>query len=146
MPTFLGPPFPPTFNGWPPRMSPEDFEIWQRWRPAALQRAENLYFDVGLGLPDQLPRTDDVPQLEGWIKNNQKRADVIIEGAEIWLVELRFNASPNAIGRLIVYQRLLLEDYPFDRRKPLISHLVTNRRDPDVAASAAALGIVYVVA
>lgn len=113
-------------------MSQEDFLIWQVWYPNVRPNAERLFFDVGLGLPDELPQTEDANQLMGWIRNTQKRADVIIERSkDVYLVELRYNATLNAIGRLQGYQLLLQDDNPFS--KPIIPILVTNRHDSEVA-------------
>ena len=126
-------------------MSPEDLEIWRRWWPTVQPGAQALYFDVGLGIPDELPETEDPHQLAGWIRNIQKRADVIVERKEeVWVVELRFNAQSSAIGRLKTYQQLLLADNPFARA--VVPYLVTNKPDSEVAAVAAQLGIEYRVA
>lgn len=126
-------------------MSPEDFEIWRRWWPTVQRGALNLYFDVGLGLPDTLPETEDSAQLAGWIRNTQKRADAVIERApEVWLIELRFNAQSSAIGRLLTYQQLLIDDNPF--QKTVRPYLITNTFDSEVRRIAEALGITYLVA
>jgi len=126
-------------------MSPEDLTIWRRWWPTVTQDAAALYFDVGLGLPDELPDTDDSAQLAGWIRNIQKRADVLIEKSkEVWLIELRFNAQSSAIGRLKLYERLLTDDNPF--AKPIRLYLVTNKFDSEVRAVAESLNINYQVA
>lgn len=126
-------------------MSPEDLEIWRRWWPSVERGAIALYFDIGLGLPDELPETEDSAALAGWIRNTQKRADVIIERAdEVWLVELRFNAQSSAIGRLLTYQQLLIDDNPF--KKPIRPYLVTNKFDSEVRRIAEALGLQYVTA
>ena len=145
MPTALGSRFPPNFSGWPPRMSVEDLAIWHRWWPSIERDSVALYFDVGLGLPDELPETDDSGQLAGWIRNTQKRADVLILRADaVWLVELRFNAQSSAIGRLLTYQQLLIDDNPFS--KLIVPYLVTNKFDSEVRRVAEALGITYVLA
>lgn len=144
MPTVLGNAYPPTFNGHPPRMSAEDFPIWLRWYPTVKPTALKLYFDVGLGLPDELPQTEDADQLLGWIRNTQKRADAIIErDRDILLVELRYNAQLNAIGRLQGYQLLLNDDNPFG--KPIIPILVTNKRDTEIRRVAELAQITYEV-
>jgi hypothetical protein len=142
MPTILGNRYEPNFTGYPPRMSAEDFPIWQRWYPTIKDTALALYFDVGLGLPDELPESTDANQLLGWIRNTQKRADAIIERAQdVLLVELRFNAQLNAIGRLQGYKILLQDDNPF--RKPIIPVLVTNKPDSEVRRVASAAVIIY---
>ena len=144
MPTNLDTRYPPTYSGRPPRMSQEDFPIWERWFPKIRETARGLYFDVGLGLPDQLPESDDANQLLGWIRNTQKRADAIIErDTDVLLVEMRFNAQLNALGRLIGYVQLLKDDNPFS--KPIVPILVTNRKDSEVARIAEQLRIVYEV-
>lgn len=144
MPTLLGSKYPPNFGGHPPRMSAEDFPIWQRWFPSIRHSARALYFDVGLGLPDDLPHSEDVNQLLGWIRNTQKRADAIIERAgDVLLVELRYNAQLNALGRLQGYQLLLEDDNPFG--KPVVPVLVTNKKDSEVARLAELHRIAYEV-
>lgn len=126
-------------------MSPEDFDIWKRWQPTIQADTIALYFDVGLGLPDTLPQSDDSAQLSGWIRNTQKRADVIIERQkDVWLVELRFNAQSSAVGRLLTYQQLLIDDNPFSLT--IVPYLVTNKFDSEVRRVAEALGITYLVA
>jgi len=126
-------------------MSQEDFPIWRAWYPSVKESALALYFDVGLGLPDELPQSDDAEQLLGWIRNTQKRADAIIERAsDVLLVELRFNAQLNALGRLLGYVQLLKDDNPFSRS--VIPILVTNRRDTEVERLAISQKIVYEVA
>lgn len=142
MPTILGTRYEPGFAGRPPHMSQEDLPIWQRWYPTIKPTARALYFDVGLGLPDELPQSDDANQLLGWIRNTQKRADAIIERAvDVLLVELRFNAQLNAIGRLQGYDLLLKDDNPF--RKPIIPILVTNKPDSEVKRLAQLNKITY---
>lgn len=144
MPTILGTKYPPSFTGHPPRMSQEDFPIWSRWYPTIKETALALYFDVGLGLPDELPATETAAQLLGWLRNTQKRADAIIERtADVLLVELRFNAQLNAIGRLQGYALLLGDDNPFS--KPIIPLLVTNKQDSEVKRLAELNAITYEV-
>jgi hypothetical protein len=144
VPTILTPPYQPEFAGHPPRMSAEDFPIWERYYPTIKPSVTRLYFDVGLGLPDELPITEDGNQMLGWIRNTQKRADVIaLTNSAALLIELRFNAQMNAIGRLYGYRRLLEQDNPFN--VPVRAILVTNRGDNEVRDAASSLGIDYVV-
>jgi hypothetical protein len=126
-------------------MSPEDLEIWRRWYPGVSLGVKALYFDVGVGLADDLPASEDSSQLLGWIANTQKRIDVLIERETVVdVVELRFNASANAFGRVLVYRELLGQDNPFD--KPLRAFLVTNKKDSELARLAEQNGVVWVVA
>lgn len=145
MATDLGRRFNVDYAALPPHMSPEDYAIWLRYRPIPQGRgALALYFDVGLGA-GQIAPADASPELrEMWRRLNQKRADVIIEYDDhVDLIELRDHAGPNALGRLSTYRLLLTADNPLN--KPITTTLVTNLTDPDVAATAAALSITYLI-
>lgn len=144
MSLYLGPEFLPTWNGYPPRMSDEDYRIWQRWYPTIRHQVLRMWFDVGLGAGKPIPEGTTADLAFMWTRNTQKRADVIIEVAEqIWLVEIRFAAQPNAIGRLLLYLDLLEDDNPWT--KPLRAILVTDQEDPEVRRSAEIRGIQYIV-
>lgn len=144
MPTLLGTAWTPEFNGRPTRMSPEDRELWLRWWPNIREGTERLYFDVGLGEGYPAPKDADDRGKYMWLRNTQKRADVVVERAnEVWLVELRYAAQSSAIGRLQVYKLLWAQDDPIG--KPLKLFLVTNYRDLDVEALASQLGIAYLI-
>lgn len=133
MSIWLGPAFHPSTERRPTRMSSEDWEIWRRWFPQYRESTKLLYFDVGLGPGRPAPDPDiNSPYRRAWLRNTQRRADVVmVREEEIWLVELRFLASPNAVGRLLVYANLWQKDPPFP--DPLKLHLVTNEELPDVA-------------
>ena len=129
--TSPGQKYPPNFKGKPPHMSPEDLIIWEKWREEAVKGAKWLYFDVGVGegikyegeFPDWLVRS--------WIRVTQKRIDVLIQRSQsIDIVELRNGATANAVGRLLMYEMLYLDDPIFSMNVKLI--LVTNRYDKDL--------------
>lgn len=145
MPTILKNRFDVSFNGIPPRMSYEDLQIWQRWRRSMPQNAVALYFDVGLG--EGRPYPGDAPPefREMFLLNSQKRADVVIEYPDHWLmIELRDNAQANAVGRLALYRELWKLDPPDDR--PLDLYLITNNPDPDIELITRPALITYVIA
>ena len=123
-------------------MSKEDFKIWQRWRPFALRNAIAVYYDVGLGDGKPVPQSVSPNLRKMWLKVNQKRADIIIEyHNKILLVELRFNAQLDTIGRVIGYG-LLWEKNPVIK-KPINYIIVTNLLDLDVKEAAETIGIDY---
>jgi hypothetical protein len=145
MPTILGPKLHPDWAGRPARMSSEDFDIWRRYWPAHKAGALAMWFDVGLGLPDHLPAAEDAEQLLGWIRNTQKRADVIVERAErVEVIELRFNTTANVVGRLEAYLMLLGDDNPF--AKPLAGVVVSNRYDGELFRLCSLRGFAFEVA
>lgn len=142
MPTILGQRFGADFSGRPPHMASIDAEIWRRWRPSLAAGIEALYFDVGLGLPRELPQVQRSEELLMWIRLNQKRADVLIEWVDaVWLVELRHAASLNAVGRILGYRMLWDQDPVIPKSMQLF--IITDRFDADVEELAVAQGMVY---
>ena len=145
MPTTLGQKYLPTWDGVPPHMSPEDYEIWKRYRPTIIRDAQAIYYDVGIGGQITVPPGTTPEMAAMWFRNTQKRIDVLLDYGIGWIiVELRFNASSSAIGRLLHYRDLWNADPP-DKR-PLLLRLVTNRDDPEIRALAQKLDINYVIA
>lgn len=128
------------WSGFPPHMSAEDRAIWLRWWPTVREKVQDVYYDVGLGIPDELPFEPDPTQLAGWIFSNQKRADLVARAGElVWIVELRHNASANAIGRLQMYAQLWSEDPVLPGPVRLV--LVSDREDSALRFLAGRLGI-----
>lgn len=144
MPTILGRKYSTEWQGKPPRMSTEDYMIWIRYRDEATKNALWIFYDVGLGDGIE-PEGEISPEIrQAWLTTTQKRADVIIQRPTVVdIVELRYSASVNAVGRLKLYMMLY-------RRDPVLGLnvrpvLVTNRRDRDVQDLCAQENIMYVV-
>jgi len=80
-----------------------------------------------------------------WRANTAKRADAIAELArEIWIIEVAQRPGLRAIGQLLTYQHLWLEDPKID--KPVRVVLVAEQFDKDLFAAAANSGIlIYAV-
>lgn len=144
MPTDLKRRFSPSFTGRPQQLSALDFQLWLAYRLTLPPDTIALYFDVGLGDGRPAPPGTDPATQQQWRVITQKRADVLVELPDRWLlVELRETAQPNAIGRLLTYRTLWLDDPPDQR--PLNLQLVTNSPDPDVERLAAAHDIAYII-
>ena len=144
MSTLLGRRFPPTTGIYPPHMSPEDFKLFKRWGIDALKDAINVYYDIGLGegAPADIVIEDNLRLM--WQKITQKRADVVVEYLDhVDIVELRFNATSNAIGRLLAYQMLWNDEPPIAKETFIV--LVSNRFDPDLERLAGQHNIRYLI-
>lgn len=142
MPTTLGPAFEPSYAGLPTHISSEDYSLWLRYRTRIRPEARRLYFDVRLGGDAALAAGNAVGFGNFWYSVNAKRADVVIDyGDRVRIVELRNNAQANAVGRLLTYKLLWLQDPKLQGSPEL--ELVSNTTDPDVAAACAAYGITY---
>lgn len=144
MSTVLGRRVSPVSPFYPAHMSPEDFKLFKRWKADALKLAINVFFDVGLGEGIGPGDVTDPVMLKMWQKITQKRADVVVEYLDhVDIVELRFNATSNAIGRLLSY-RMLWDDAPAID-KPTFIVLVSNRYDLDLERLAGIHNIRYTI-
>lgn len=142
MTTALGTPYLPSWAGRPPHMSPEDYQIWQRWRPSLWGHVGTLYFDVAVGSVAPPSEMYDEKLRAGWVRLNQRRIDVVADrGETAEIIELRFDATPNAVGRLLMYAQLWHEDNPL--QIPTTLTLVTNFERPDMRALCRAHSIDY---
>lgn len=125
-------------------MSPEDFEIWQRYRDTATRDALWVFYDVGLGSGKPYEGPEDENLRLMWLMNTQKRADVIIQRRNhIDIIELRHAATANAVGRLLQYRMLYLRDPVLG--KPVVMTLVTNLEDPELRDLCKQYSIRYIV-
>jgi hypothetical protein len=144
MPTTLGPPFQPDFPGLPTGISLEDLQLWWRYRPQLPTDTTSLYFNVRLGDGKPAGANVDAEWRNYWYTVTSKRADVIVQTpTEIQIIELRNNATANAIGRLLMYRTLWNDDPPLPGTARAI--LVTNLHDPDVARQAHLSDITYTI-
>lgn len=144
MPTVLGPPYRNYVSEVPPRISPIDFDVYSRWIKTTAPKPANVYYDVGLGEGAAVPPGIAPALKKMWLKNTQCRVDVLIEtDTHIHITELRDDANPNAVGRLLVH-KMLWEDDPAIK-KPIKMHLVTNNYYNELARLCKLHDIIYEV-
>lgn len=144
MTTVLGPQWPPIIGRIPPHMAAEDYDIYVNWWPLYAARAKRVWYDVRLGAGSiaALPPNPEPNYERAWIMNTQKRVDMLADmQSSLWLIELRHAATSNAIGRLLQYKLLWLDDPVIDL--PLQLYLVTNHYDADLETLAKSQGILY---
>lgn len=144
MPTVLGTSFSKTWEGIPPHMSTEDLIIWKDYKSQAIKNSINIYFDVGIGGETRVPPGTTPEMALMWLRNTQKRIDVLIEEETRWIIiELRARAQASAVGRLLQYFDLFKDDPP--NNKPIFLRLITNNEDRDTKRLAEKMGIDFVV-
>lgn len=124
-------------------MSTEDSILWTKYRTEAIKNAVHIYFDVGLGGQTTVPPGTSPEMARMWLRNTQKRIDVLIEEPTRWvIIELRPRAQASAIGRLLQYFDLWKEDPP--NTKTVELRLVTDTTDQDTKKLAEKLGITFI--
>lgn len=140
----MGPAYAPTWEGRPTRLTHADWLLWQQVKAEIIQDATSLYYDVGLGAGGTIPENTPERMARMWTKNTQKRADIIISTPTRWqIVEVRTNAGSGAIGSLLLYEHLFLEEKRDN--KPTKKILVTDRDDADLRALARSYDIDYIL-
>ncbi len=124
---------------------PKEIAIWERF----LAQYGNLFtsfdYDVHLGPGAELP--EDTPE---WVVRQSQavsrdRVDVVghTEG-NIWIIEIKPRGGKGAVGQLIQYERLYLEELA--PSKPVFKVLVCERLAPGIQETCQAQGIsIYLV-
>lgn len=95
-----------------PHMSPKEEELWDRYLAWSPHRFLKLTYDLHLG--DHAPIDPGWPE---WLVRLVKatsmlRVDVIGETADaVYIFEVKDRAGMNALGQLMTYERLYIEEY-----------------------------------
>lgn len=136
----LNDPVKATWQGRPPHMSSNDFEIWMSYREILPEEIKILYFDVAVGDPTLF--SEDLEEEMQRVVNQvtRRRIDVVAETDKEWIIiELRWNAGPGAIGSVLTYRELWKMDPPDNR--PVKTTIVTNCPDINIIKVCKSLGI-----
>jgi len=101
---------------------------------------QKLYYDCLLGGPHLTPEEEKDPIKKMWRANTSKRADAIAElEHEVWIIEVAKHPGLRALGQVLVYRSLWMEDPKILKPEQLI--LVCDILDTDLGAAAAMNGI-----
>lgn len=131
MPTILGRKYSTDWRGKPPHMLSPDIPVWYRFLEEWAPHFISLYYDCLLGGPDldTDEKTDPIKRM--WRALISKRADAIAElKNEVWIIEVSAYPGMRAMGQMLTYQALWLQDVKIDKPDRMI--LVANQIDPDV--------------
>ena len=137
-------PLPPDWEGYPEQMSHNDFIIWSRFIDIYSQDFKQFYYNVCVGEPTMWAEglEEDMARMVEHV--SRRRIDVVGEKKEEWwLMEIRMNAGPGAIGSVLTY-KTLWEENPPDKRlvTPVI---VTDYTDPNLIRVCSILNIIILV-
>jgi len=133
MATVLGPQYSVEWRGRPPHMLKCDSPIWYDFLEKHKEKFVALYYDCLLGGPGFTPADYDEKLRGMWKYLGSKRADVIAETKEeIWIIEVTDLVSIKALGQLMMYKSLWLEDPK--STKPVEMVLVCGHPDTDILA------------
>jgi hypothetical protein len=140
MPTVLGPKYSLEWRGKPPHMLKVDIPIWYRFLEENKDKFTALYYDCRLGGPGFTPADYDEKLRGMWKYLGSKRADAIAYTEdEVWIIEVTNESSVKAIGQLMMYKSLWLDDPK--STLPVKMVLVCDFEDAMVFASARSCNI-----
>jgi len=144
MPTDLGRRYEIDWRGDPPHMLATDVPIWYRFLEVYGNDFQNLYYDCLLGGPFFTREELEDPMKKMWRANVSKRADAIAELPDgVWIIEVAKGPGLRAIGQLLTYRGLWLEDPKINKLEKMV--LVCEVIDQDLIAAAAQVGILTYV-
>jgi len=117
-----------------------DVPVWYRFLTSWGHLFTALYYDCLLGGPHLTQDQEKDPYWKMWKANTSKRADAIAElEDEVWIIEVSQRPGLRAVGQLMVYLSLWVEDPKIEKpEKPV---LICEHVDTDLIASAATYGI-----
>lgn len=140
MPTVTGRNYPTSWRGKPPHMLQPDIPIWYEYLSKNKDHFVELYYDCLLGGPAFTPLGYNEKLRNMWKYIGSKRADAIaLTIDEVWIIEVTSESKIKALGQLLLYKRLWLNDPKSPLPVKMI--LVCDFVDSDVIAAAKAYGI-----
>jgi len=126
-----------------PHMLTEDTEVWSKYLADPVHPIKEVWYDVHVGQGMLLPV--GAPDIDKRIARgiSRKRIDVVARvGGGLWVVEIKPFASMLALGQILSYTRLFIEEYrPDEEVRPVI---VCDAIDGDLLDEFEALGVVVI--
>lgn len=129
----LGRLYAPTWRGVPPHMARRDLPLWSRFLDELGNKYTGFFYDAALGDGTD-PGPDQPDEFRyAFVRLTRLRADAIGVQPTNWtLFEVRPNAGAGALGALVTYRALWMEDPPDVR--PLNAVLITDTIRPQLLA------------
>jgi len=124
-----------------PHMRPKEVPIWERCLKAEVLKPIRIDYDVHLGKGAPID-----PAWPEWLKKvveatSRKRADVVLETRdELWIIEVKERIGFSALGQLLGYGVLLLDEWR--PRKPVRLACVCSELSYDLEPVLEEFGIV----
>jgi len=127
-----------------PHMLAEDTAVWTKYLQSPLVPIKELWYDVQVGKPMEVSK--DAPEIEKRVAAgiSRKRIDVVAHvGGGFWVIEVKPRANMVALGQVVTYARLFVQDYsPQGEVWPVI---VCDSADEDLVDQFDELGVAVIV-
>jgi len=144
MPTTIRRKYGGKYRGEADRIPEPEQSLWRRFKEYIPDDTINIYFDVGLGKGKKTNENVEENIRKNWYLLTQKRADVILVNKEsVLIIELKGQAQSSALGTLLMYKKLYLEDPVLGKNVEVA--LVTDVLDDDTKGMCEDMGINYII-
>ena len=127
-----------------PHLLAEDIDVWSKYLVKPIAPILRVWYDVRVGAPVKLGSDADETTHKIAAGITRKRIDVICRvGGGYWVVEIKPYASMLALGQVVSYHRLFVEEYrPDGETWPVI---VCDAVDEDLLSEFDAMGVAVIV-
>ena len=127
-----------------PHFLAADTDVWTRYLGNPIVPIKEVWYDVHVGgAVKLLPGADEMDKrIAAGV--TRKRIDVVAKvGAGFWIIEVKPVAGMTAIGQIIIYTRLFVQE--FQVTGEVFPVIVADQVDQDVAPEIDSLGVVVIV-
>ncbi len=127
-----------------PHFLAADIGVWTRYLRDPLAPITEVWYDVHVGQAVLLPVGADDLDRRISAGVTRKRIDVVarVRGG-YWVIEVKPFANMVALGQIITYTRLFIEEYEIDGQ--VIPVIIADQVDPDIEPQLDGLGVTVIV-
>lgn len=134
----------PALTGNYPHMARRDAPLWEQFLQSQGANFTGVAYDVALGGVVPTGANEEDETVIGWRYSTAVKIDaVLFTPSEVWIVEVKPNASLSAIGQVLGYM-LLAEREPFTDL-PMIPTIITDNLGSDIRYVADQLNVQVIV-
>jgi len=126
-----------------PHQRPEDVAVIERAIELLPDLFDSVTYDVRVGTGR--PVTGDVPEsvAEDWAHLTKLRVDMVgHRGDEIWVVEVKPDGNPTALGQAVGYCSLFNDTYALEYKA--VPAILCANCHPDIQRAADGLGVIVI--
>ena len=127
-----------------PHFLAADTDVWSRYLADPIVPIKEVWYDVHVGGAVTLQSNADEMDKRIAAGVTRKRIDVVAKiGAGFWVIEVKPVAGMAAIGQIIIYTRLFLQEFQVPGE--VFPVIIADEVDQDVAPEIDSLGVVVIV-
>jgi len=126
-----------------PHMMAEDVAVWTRYLKSPLVRIAEVWYDVHVGKAVEpiVPGDELGARIAAGV--TRKRIDVVAAvGGELWVIEIKPIANMTAVGQVISYWCLFVEE--FRPHQAVQAVIICDQCDEDIVATCEELGVIVI--